>query len=134
MKKYERRPLPEIIAKYGIKGVHPAAGVIPLMTDEEFQSLCADVEANGFWNPVTVTDDGILIDGRNRVQAAWAVGKDPIVRRYNPSDVFVYLMSENFFRTSYTKDQLAAVDRKTDELRRKRGNPVQGDLFEAINR
>jgi len=46
---YYRAPLEEIISRdrYGVVGVHPAAELMPLAADQEFQGMCRDIKARG---------------------------------------------------------------------------------------
>lgn len=53
--------------------VHPAAAVMPAMSDEEFADLKADIAKNGLLCPVEI-HRGKLIDGINRARACQAVG------------------------------------------------------------
>src|SRR5260370_26514112 len=115
--KYKRTPLSEIIGNYGIAGVHPAAALLPMLSDQEFQSMCEDVDAQGFLHPVRIDDDAMLIDGRNRIQVGWALGKDPSIERFNPIDVFAYVISENIARRHLTPGQLAMIAAKLANLR-----------------
>jgi protein gp37 len=106
---YERKPLDKIIARYGIASIHPAADLLPLMDDEEFQALCADVKTQGFIHPVSIDANHILLDGRNRLQVAAALKVAPPVRLVNPSDVLAYVLSENVARRHLTVGQRAMV-------------------------
>ena len=55
---------------------HPVASLFPLMGDEEFAALKADIAANGQREPVWL-HDGKLIDGRNRYRACTELGLEP---------------------------------------------------------
>jgi hypothetical protein len=117
---YQRAPLEEIIGHYGIAGVHPAADLVPMSTDEEFQAGCRDVKARGFLHPVKVTNKNLLIDGRNRLQIGWALGLDPALERFNPSDPIAYVLSENVVRRHLTVGQRAMIAEKLATLPRGR--------------
>jgi hypothetical protein len=88
---------------------HPAADVLPLAKDEEFQEMCADVKANGSLNPVRANDENLLIDGCARLQVGWALGLDPAIIRFNPPDVLAYVFSENLYRQSFRPGQRAMI-------------------------
>jgi protein gp37 len=109
---YDRKPLDKIIARYGIASIHPAADLLPLMDDEEFQALCADVKTQGFIHPVSVTADHVLLDGRNRLQAAAALKIEPAVKLVNPPNVLAYVLSENIARRHLTIGQRAMIAAK----------------------
>ena len=71
--------------------VHPAAALLPMMSDAELEALAADIKANGLLEPIVVWVDNsaaakgsegpfttYLLDGRNRLAALERLGiKDP---------------------------------------------------------
>ena len=125
---YKRSELKEILGKFGIKSVHPVADLFPIYSDEEFQAACQDVEKNGFHNSVKVTKEGVLLDGRNRIQIGYAIEKDPPLERMDIADPIAYIISENIIRRHLTPwekvkiaDNLAQMknggDRKSEEIR-----------------
>jgi Protein of unknown function (DUF5131) len=71
---------------------------------------------NGFLHPIRVTDDMVLIDGRNRLQAAWALSLDPPMEKFNPPDVVAYILSENMIRRHLTVGQRAMIAEKLANL------------------
>jgi DNA modification methylase len=60
---------------------HPAADAWPMMDDERFGELLADIQANGQREPITLCD-GMILDGRNRYRACVELGIDPLTREY----------------------------------------------------
>ncbi len=48
--------------------IHPTAELLPRMDDETFDGLVASISADGQQEPV-VYQNGVLLDGRNRVAA-----------------------------------------------------------------
>jgi len=66
---------------------HPAADALPMMDDERFGELLADIQANGQREPITLCD-GMILDGRNRYRACIELGIEPLTREYdgNPWD------------------------------------------------
>ena len=109
---YERKPLEKIISRHGIKGIHPVAELLPMMSDEEFQNLCEDVKAHGFLHPISVNSDHILLDGRNRLQAAAALRMEPTIKLITPPDEQSYVLSENIVRRHLTSGQKAILASK----------------------
>lgn len=82
----DTKTLEKAIELYGLKGVHPAAALVPMMGDEDYQALVEDAKQNGFLNPVKVTNEGLLIDGRNRLCVSLDISLDVPIERYNPAD------------------------------------------------
>ena len=104
------------IANYGLKGVHPAAEIMPFMGEDEFNGLVEDAGKNGFQNAVKVTDDQLLIDGRNRICASVVLEKDVHIEVFNPSDPIQYVLSENLERRHLTSQQKAAIAIQAEDL------------------
>jgi hypothetical protein len=58
------------VADYGEFKVHPINNCFPLMPDDEFASLVADIAEQGLFMPITLTADGTtIVDGRLRYLA-----------------------------------------------------------------
>ena len=103
----------ELLAKaidaYGLSGVHPAANLFPFVDKEDFDFLVKDVQEKGFLNPGKVTNDGLLLDGRNRICASIEVGVDLRLMTYNPKDPTSYVISENLARRHLSAGQRAMI-------------------------
>jgi ParB-like chromosome segregation protein Spo0J len=67
-----------------LKGVHPVANIPPWMSEEEYDELVKSVKEDGFLNPIKVTKDQMLIDGRNRLCASFDTGKKVAIEELNP--------------------------------------------------
>lgn len=115
---YTRTPLAKIIGHYGIKGIHPAAELLPMATEQEFQIICVDVKTNGFLHPIRISKNDLLIDGRNRLQAAWVLGIKPPIEHFDPPDILAYVLSENVARRHLTVGQRAMLAEKIANLKR----------------
>lgn len=92
--------------------VHPTADVFPMMSDAELDELGADIKKNGLRHPIIVMsdDDGqILLDGRNRLEAAERAGahcwEQTVILGNN--DPVAYIISANLRRRHLTKQQQA---------------------------
>jgi protein gp37 len=137
---YERKPLDKIIGRYGIASIHPAADLLPLMSDDEFQSLCTDVKEYGFLHPVSVNANRALLDGRNRVQVAAALRAEPSIRIIDPPDELAYVFSENVSRRHLTPGQRAIIAEKLANMpsggdrRSTSGNPLMITREQAAER
>jgi N6-adenosine-specific RNA methylase IME4 len=55
---------------------HPVVNLFPPMTEEEYQALKADIEANGLHEPCRLWR-GQLVDGRHRLRACRELGCEP---------------------------------------------------------
>jgi len=92
--------------------VHPCAALLPTISGDEYKKLVADIRAHGLLQPI-VTHEGMILDGRNRVQACEDAGIAPRFVEFSsldlecsPSD---YIWSSNVSRRHLTSDQRAAL-------------------------
>lgn len=60
---------------------HEVLGYIPELTLEEYEALKTDIRDNGMREPVLVSPDGLLVDGRARWNIAHELGFTPTTRR-----------------------------------------------------
>ena len=56
--------------------LHPLSTLFPRLVGAEFDSLVADIKANGLREPI-VLHGGMILDGRNRAAACVAAGVEP---------------------------------------------------------
>ena len=87
--------------------VHPVAALFPMMSDDELADLAADIKANGLNYPIVVDDDGVLIDGRNRLEACKLAGVEPHYEGLNGRKPEALIVSANLARRNLTKGQQA---------------------------
>lgn len=59
------------------KPLHPLALVWPWMTRDEFESLKSSIKKDGQRQPCAITQDGLLVDGKNRELACLLLGIEP---------------------------------------------------------
>lgn len=88
--------------------LHPLAEVFPRMTDEEFDSLCDDIEAQGLLDPI-ITFEGKIIDGRHRYEACLQVDVEPRFVEYEGDDALAFVIAKNMNRRHLTTSQRAMV-------------------------
>lgn len=81
-----------------INGIHEHAECYPLLADDDLAALAEDIRENGQRDPVTVTSDGLLIDGRNRARACAMLGIEPLVEVYEGDDIGAFVRSRNMRR------------------------------------
>lgn len=98
--------------------IHPAATLFPLMTEEEYQGLKADIAENGQRECITVWK-GQLIDGRNRLRACEELDRTPHVAELDEDeDPWAYVISHNLHRRHLTTSQRSAVATELAKLKR----------------
>lgn len=90
-------------------GIHPAAELFPMMGGEAFNLLVADIAVNGQRDDIWLSEDGRLLDGRNRLAACQALEIEPRVRTYEGMDPAHFVVSLNVHRRHLTPSQLATV-------------------------
>lgn len=90
-----------------ITGTHPVADLFPLLDDEELNQLAADINERGLANPVLVTTDGVLMDGRNRLAACDKASVKPTATVYYGDDPVGMILALNVARRHMSKGQLA---------------------------
>lgn len=115
---------------------HEVANIFPMMSDEEFQALVADIKANGQIEPVW-TYQGKIIDGRNRYKACVEVGIEPRIREWNgeETNLLPFILSLNLQRRHLSSSQKAMLAVVVEEylakeaekrmLAGKKADPVQ---------
>jgi hypothetical protein len=95
--------------------IHPAAEGWRLMNDDEMASLVDDIKANGLLDPIMLTHDGELVDGRNRLQACEMAGVEP---------QFIHLDSDI--------DPYAIVNAKNERKNHTTGQQAMGRAIVAL--
>jgi ParB-like chromosome segregation protein Spo0J len=89
--------------------VHPAADLFPIMSDAELDALAADIKKNGVTQPVVFWGKpGLLIDGRNRIEAYVRAGIDGQIQHFHVDesvDPYTYVISANIHRRHLTSEQ-----------------------------
>jgi ParB family chromosome partitioning protein len=88
--------------------VHPLAELIPSMTDEEYQNLKSDIQANGIKTNI-VLFEGMILDGRHRYFACEELGIKPNFEEYTGDKPAGHVLSLNLNRRNLTSGQKAAV-------------------------
>jgi hypothetical protein len=87
--------------------VHPAAAVFPMLPSDELAELAEDVAAHGLREPIVLTPDGVLLDGRNRLAACKRAKVKPAFVEYDGDDPEGYVLSVNVHRRHLTAGQRA---------------------------
>ena len=88
---------------------HPLAELFPLLAPDDLEALADDIKANGLRTPIVIDAEGVLIDGRNRLQACAIAKVEPTYEALNGHDPEAFIWSSNAKRRQMTKGQLAMV-------------------------
>jgi hypothetical protein len=88
--------------------LHPACSAWPEMKPEERCELAADIGAYGLRDPVTLTPDGLLLDGLNWALAFEIAGVVPATTIFD-GDPWLFSLSRNKHRRHMTTDQIALI-------------------------
>jgi hypothetical protein len=59
-----------------IAGVHPYADEFPMASEDEINGLSESIAAVGLIHAIVITPDGLVLDGRNRIEACKRAGQD----------------------------------------------------------
>ena len=88
--------------------LHPACAAWPEMNPKELGDLAEDIAAHGLHDSITLTSDGLLLDGRNRALACEMVGVEPTTKVFD-GDPWLFSLSRNKHRRHMTTDQIAMI-------------------------
>ena len=98
---------------------HPCLDLFPLMADDELAALAADITAHGLLDPVVVDREGVLLDGRCRLEACRRAGVAPRFRTYAGDAPVAFILSANLARASYPQSvrAMAVAQARHDAIR-----------------
>jgi protein gp37 len=135
----------EALEAFNIKGVHPAANLLPLITGDDFQALCESIGKYGLEEPVVFTHDGRLLDGRNRLRALLVTGQTERFKTLDEvyaADYIGYVDRLNYQRRHLTasqkavyaieKERLYAEEAKERQLSKLKQNQAKATVVEII--
>src|SRR6266545_7227895 len=89
---------------------HPEADRIPVMAEPEFEAFRADVAERGLLEPIEITAEGIVLDGRQRLRAARELGLETVsVRVLAVEDELDYMLRAAILRRQLSASQRAAL-------------------------
>jgi ParB-like chromosome segregation protein Spo0J len=88
---------------------HPAAELIPPMTDAEFLALVEDIIDHGQREPIVV-HEGLILDGRHRFRACQEIGIEPRVVEWDgEGSPEAFVISMNLHRRHLNESQRAMI-------------------------
>jgi len=112
---YDRHPLSALFSQFDIGG-------------KEFESLVADIKANGLLNQIT-THDGMILDGWNRYQACLKAKVRPIFTSLPPGlDPWKFVWAMNGQRRHMTAADLVSIYLKHEAMTRPEAPEVGGTI------
>jgi hypothetical protein len=88
--------------------LHPACSAWPEMSPAELRDLADDIATHGLHDPITLTPDNFLLDGRNRAFACVMAAVEPKTVVHD-GDPWLFSLSRNKHRRHMSQDQIAMV-------------------------
>ena len=111
-----------------IAGVHPYAEKFPMLADAELDELAESIATIGLINPIVIDPAGLILDGRNRLEACNRAEVEAITTVYEGSDIAEFVIGCNVTRRNMSTGARAMAtalvleaDRRRDNGRWKRG-------------
>jgi len=105
-----------------ITGIHPYADQFPMLPQAELEELAQSIRDSGLRQPIVVTVDGLILDGRNRFRACRMAGVEPETVVYEGSDLAEYVLDANITRRNMTTGQRAMATALVLEADGRRAN------------
>jgi N6-adenosine-specific RNA methylase IME4 len=105
---------------------HPYANILPLLEGEAFDSLVADIRANGLMEPITI-HEGMILDGRNRRNACKAAGVEPRFLEFDGDDPLAFVLSLNVHRRHLSESQRGMIAARLETLKHGDNQHKRGD-------
>ena len=87
---------------------HELANLFPLMDENQYSDLVADIKENGLVESI-VLHEGKILDGRNRYNACNDAGVEPNFVEYEGEDALSYVISLNLNRRHLNESQRAMI-------------------------
>lgn len=122
-----------------VTGAHPYAEKFPLLPEAELAELAESIRANGLRNPIVVTPDGLILDGRNRWTGCQRTGVVPTVMVYEGDDLAEFVIDANSARRHMSTGARAmatalvlAADGRRNEGRWRRGSVHVGNTESRV--
>lgn len=95
---------------------HELANIFPMMNQEEFAQLAADIKANGLRESIW-TFEGKIIDGRNRFRACRISGVQPRFREWKGEEPpIAFVLSQNLVRRHLSSSQKAVIALEVEKV------------------
>lgn len=122
-----------------VTGVHPYADKFPMLSDAELDELAESIKTVGLLHPIIVTPDGLILDGRNRLEACNRAEVVADVEVYEGDDYAEFVIASNVARRNMSTGARAMstalvleADGRRENGRWKYGN-VSAEINESVN-
>ena len=114
----------------GVVGIHPYAEKFPMLSDGELDELAESIASIGLINPIVVDPAGLILDGRNRMEACKRAGVEVQTRVYEGSDIAEFVIGCNVTRRNMSTGARAMATALVLEAdgRRKDGRWMRGSV------
>ncbi len=89
--------------------IHPLAASFPMLSEHEMYDLAQSIKTFGMKRPIVLDPDGVLLDGRNRLEACKLAGVEPHFTTYTGTDQAKYIWSCNVIRRHVSAGQSAMI-------------------------
>jgi N6-adenosine-specific RNA methylase IME4 len=96
--------------------IHPAAELIPVMSEGEQAELTKDIADNGQKEAIDLLE-GKILDGRHRYASCVKLGIEPKTRTWSGADAIDYVLSKNLHRRHLNESQRAMIVVKAGLMR-----------------
>jgi ParB-like chromosome segregation protein Spo0J len=83
-----------------------------MLSTEELDDLAADIAERGLLHAIVLDKDGLILDGRNRLEACKRAKVEPVFETYEGDDPAGYALSVNIARRHLSKGQIAMIAAK----------------------
>ena len=100
--------------------LHPLCTLFPRVVGADFDSLVADIRANGLRQAIVLYGDMIL-DGGNRYRACLEAGVNPHFEHYEGDSIVSFVLSANLHRRHLSAGQQAAIVSSAQDWGRAQG-------------
>lgn len=85
-----------------IAGIHPYADKFPMLPEDELAELAESVAAIGLIQPIVIDPAGLVLDGRNRLEACARAGVAATTTVYDGDDPAEFVIGSNVTRRNMT--------------------------------
>jgi hypothetical protein len=89
---------------------HPYANIFPMMSEAEKANLIRSMQEDGYDATMPIVlHEGLILDGRNRYEAAQAACVEPVFSTYEGTDPLAFVVRHNLHRRHLNPSQLALI-------------------------